>query len=41
MFTTLQEKDLIPEDITYDRAKGRFYISSVRHRKIILVSASS
>ena len=38
LFTTLAEKDLIPEDITYDRAKGRFYVSSVRHRKIISIA---
>jgi len=38
VFVTLGEKDLIPEDITYDSVGGRFYISSVRHRKILSVT---
>ena len=35
VFATLAEKDLIPEDIVYDSANGRFLVSSVRHCKII------
>ena len=35
LFSTIAEKDLIPEDITYDSASRRFYVSSVRHRKIL------
>lgn len=34
-FATLKEKDLIAEDIAYDEVKSRFYISSVRHKKIL------
>lgn len=34
-FATLPERDLIPEDIAYDPVGHRFYISSVRHRKIL------
>jgi sugar lactone lactonase YvrE len=34
-FLTLPEKDLISEDLAYDPVAGRFYISSVRHRKIL------
>ncbi len=37
-FLTLPEKDLIAEDIAYDPAGGRFFISSVRHRKILSVT---
>jgi sugar lactone lactonase YvrE len=37
-FLTLPEKDLIAEDIAYDPAGGRFFVSSVRHRKILSVS---
>jgi sugar lactone lactonase YvrE len=40
LFATLPEKDLIAEDITYDRATDRFYVSSVRHRKIISIARS-
>jgi hypothetical protein len=39
-FLTLPEKDLIPEDIAYDSAHDRFFVSSVRHRKILAVSKS-
>ena len=39
LFATLPEKDLLAEDITYDRAKDRFYVSSVRHRKIVSIAA--
>jgi sugar lactone lactonase YvrE len=35
LFATLLEKDLIPEDIVYDEPRGRFFVSSVRHRKIL------
>ena len=35
LFATLEEKDLILEDIAYDAARSHFYLSSVRHRKII------
>jgi hypothetical protein len=38
LFATLPEKDLIPEDIAYDAAQSRFYLSSVRHRKILSLS---
>src|ERR1700733_1989891 len=34
LFATLPEKDLILEDVTYDSVSGRFFLSSVRHRKI-------
>jgi len=37
-FLTLPEKDLIAEDIAYDSAGDRFFVSSVRHRKILSVS---
>ncbi len=37
-FLTLPEKDLIAEDIAYDPAGDRFFISSVRHRKILAVN---
>ena len=36
-FLTLPEPDLIAEDIAYDPIGGRFYISSVRHRKILSI----
>ena len=35
LFTTLPEKEFIPEDIAYDPATKRFFISSVRHHKIL------
>jgi hypothetical protein len=31
----MAEKDLIPEDIAYDPVGGRFFLSSVRHKKIV------
>lgn len=34
-FLTLPEPDLIAEDIAYDSRGGKFYISSVRHSKIL------
>jgi sugar lactone lactonase YvrE len=34
-FLTLPEKDLISEDIAHDTKSGRFFVSSVRHRKIL------
>lgn len=34
-FATLPQKDLISEDIAYDPATKRFFISSVRHHKIL------
>lgn len=34
-FLTLPEPDLIAEDIAYDPRRGKFYISSVRHSKIL------
>jgi sugar lactone lactonase YvrE len=39
-FLTLAEKDLVAEDIGYDPASERFFVSSVRHRKIVSVSKS-
>jgi len=35
---TLPEKDLVAEDIGYDPVSERFFISSVRHRKILALS---
>jgi hypothetical protein len=35
LFATFSQTDLIPEDIAYDATKKRFYVSSVRHRKIL------
>jgi sugar lactone lactonase YvrE len=35
LFLTLPEADLIAEDIAYDSRGGSFYISSVRHSKIL------
>ena len=35
LFATLPQNDLILEDVTYDSVSGRFFLSSVRHRKII------
>jgi sugar lactone lactonase YvrE len=35
LFLTLSEKDLVAEDIAYDPVSRRFFISSVRHRKIL------
>jgi hypothetical protein len=37
IFTTLPENDLIAEDIAYDSVNRQFYVSSVRHRKILAV----
>ncbi|HYL75400.1 MAG TPA: hypothetical protein VEU96_14405 [Bryobacteraceae bacterium] len=34
-FATLPEKDLISEDVAYDPVSKRFFISSVRHHKIL------
>ena len=34
-FLTLPERDLIAEDIAYDSIGDKFYVSSVRHRKIL------
>ena len=36
-FLTLPEKDLIAEDIAYDPTGDKFYISSVRHCKILSI----
>ncbi len=36
-FQTLPVGDLIAEDITYDRVSDRFFVSSVRHRKIFAI----
>jgi sugar lactone lactonase YvrE len=38
-FAVLPEKDLISEDIAYDAATKRFFISSVRHHKILSLDA--
>src|SRR5580693_6093418 len=37
LFLTLPEPDLIAEDIAYDPAGEKFYVSSVRHRKILSI----
>lgn len=37
-FVTLAEKDLVTEDIAYDPSGDRFYVSSVRHGKILSVA---
>ena len=37
-FATLPQNDLIAEDIAYDPATSRFFVSSVRHRKILAMS---
>ncbi len=37
LFVTLPEPDLIAEDIAYDPVGDKFYISSVRHRKILSI----
>ncbi|MFN7996534.1 MAG: hypothetical protein U0Q18_23180 [Bryobacteraceae bacterium] len=37
LFTTLSQNDLVVEDIAYDPAGQRFYVSSVRHRKILSI----
>jgi sugar lactone lactonase YvrE len=34
-FLTLPERDVIAEDIAYDSIGDKFYVSSVRHRKIL------
>lgn len=36
---TLNEKDLVPEGMTYDPRQQRFYISSVYKRKIVFVNS--
>jgi hypothetical protein len=38
LFVTLPQNDLIAEDIAYDPAGSRFFISSVRRRKILALS---
>jgi hypothetical protein len=38
LLLTLPEKDLVAEDIAYDPTAGRFYISSVRHGKILALA---
>ena len=35
LFLTMPERDLIAEDIAYDHKSGKFYVSSVRHSKIL------
>jgi hypothetical protein len=35
---TLPEKDLVPEDLAYDPQTGTFFVSSVRHRKILAIA---
>jgi len=37
-FLTLPEKDLVTEDIAYDPSDDRFYVSSIRHGKILRVA---
>jgi len=37
---TVSQKDLYPEGIAHDAATGRFFVSSIHHRKIIEISAS-
>lgn len=37
LFLTLPQPDLIAEDIAYDSAGGKFYISGVRHSKILAI----
>jgi hypothetical protein len=37
---TLNEKDLIPEGMTYDPRQQRFYLSSVHKRKIVYINSS-
>jgi sugar lactone lactonase YvrE len=39
-FAVLPEKDLISEDIAYDPVTKRFFISSVRHHKILSLDAN-
>lgn len=39
-FATLQENDLVAEDIAYDALTRRFYISSVRHGMILSLDES-
>ena len=39
-FATLPEKDLIAEDIAYDPPSKRFFISSVRHHKILSLDSN-
>jgi sugar lactone lactonase YvrE len=36
---SLAQKDLIPEGVAYDPKTGAFFVSSVRHRKIVRVGA--
>jgi sugar lactone lactonase YvrE len=35
---TLEQKDLIPEGVAHDPKSGAFFVSSVRHRKIVRVA---
>lgn len=35
---TLQEKDLIPEGITYDPVTGQFFVSSIGKEKVVAIS---
>src|SRR5690242_2869689 len=37
---TKTEKDVIPEGITIDPAKGTIYVSSIAHKKIIAIDNS-
>jgi len=37
LFVTLSQADLIAEDIAYDALSGTFYVSGVRHSKIISI----
>jgi sugar lactone lactonase YvrE len=37
LFLTLPEPDLIAEDVAYDRVTDKFYVSSVRHSKILSI----
>lgn len=36
---TLRETDLMPEGIAFDASRGRFFVSSIRKRKIVSVAA--
>ncbi len=38
-FLSLSPNDMIAEDIAFDTAKSRFYVSSVRHGKIVSLNA--
>jgi sugar lactone lactonase YvrE len=39
-FVALSPNDMIAEDIAFDSVKSRFYVSSVRHGKIVSLSAA-